>query len=163
MVWSEQQSYTYLSLNLFFFHLQSSRQMQSGIYAQPKHITKVSSFRNPNQSKSQNILFKLHLLFCWFISVQNYRDFIIKKLQRNRFSMKYSNVNSVKNTEISTVTVWIMDHQEVEFTIFLNQIKLDSPRPQPGTRVITQLNTTRSSDLHQQVPQSTAQGCLKHC
>lgn len=39
--------------------------------------------------------------------------------------------------------------------------KLDSPRPQPGTRVITQLNTARPNDAHQQMPLSTtAQGCL---
>lgn len=36
---------------VFFFYFQSSRQVQSGIYAQPKHLTKVSSFRNASPSK----------------------------------------------------------------------------------------------------------------
>lgn len=35
---------------------------------------------------------------------------------------------------------------------------LDPPRTQPGTRVITQLNTSRSSDSHQQLPAPSAQG-----
>lgn len=36
---------------------------------------------------------------------------------------------------------------------------LDSARAQAGTRVITQLNTTRASDSHQQVAPPIAQGC----
>ncbi|XP_031636969.1 protein MTSS 2 isoform X13 [Contarinia nasturtii] len=60
----------------------STRQIQSGIYAQPKHLTKVSSFRNASPNSARN---------------------------------------------------------------------------QPGTRVITQLNTSRTNDLHQQIAPPTAQ------
>lgn len=37
--------------NIFLLYFQSTRQVQSGIYAQPKHVTKVSSFRNASPSK----------------------------------------------------------------------------------------------------------------
>lgn len=39
---------------IVLYILQSTRQIQSGIYAQPKHLTKVSSFRNASPSEYFN-------------------------------------------------------------------------------------------------------------